>query len=236
MVLGSAISSDDGAQGEGLGRLVPKTQMERADRWIELASALLLAFATVAIAWSGYQATRWSGEQSNAAAAASAERAESIRDNNLANTQAAIDLSLFTEWANATVDGDAERARFYRQRFRTEFEAPFQEWLALDPFENPAAPAVPLALDSYQDGLEAGQSADALEASAEASAQRARTANQRADNYVLIAVLLATVLFFAGISTKFSSRRLQAGGLLVALFILCGSIVWMLTLPVSFAV
>lgn len=230
------MSSDGDADDGRLERLIPKTEMERADRCIELVAALLLALATVAIAWSGYQATRWSGEQSIAFAAASAERAESVRENNLANTQAAIDLSLFTEWANATVKGDSRRAAFYRERFRAEFEGPFEEWLALAPFENPDAPAVPLALESYENGLEAANRANALEASAEANAERARADNQRTDNYVLVAVLLATVLFFAGISTKFTSRRLQVGGLVLGLVIFVGAVAWMLTFPVSLSV
>ena len=37
--------------------------------WVELVATVLLAVATVATAWSGYQSTRWNGEQAKAAAA-----------------------------------------------------------------------------------------------------------------------------------------------------------------------
>ena len=36
----------------------------RAERRLELVSVLLLALTTLATAWCGYQAARWSGEQS----------------------------------------------------------------------------------------------------------------------------------------------------------------------------
>ena len=53
---------------------------------------------------------------------------------------------------------------------------------------------------------------------------------------MLAAVLYATVLFFAGISTKFVSRRLKAGGLAMAGLIFVLAFAWMLTMPVSFGV
>jgi hypothetical protein len=37
---------------------------ERAERLLELGAVLLLSLTTLATAWSGYQAARWSGEQS----------------------------------------------------------------------------------------------------------------------------------------------------------------------------
>ena len=44
--------------------------------WVDIASAALLALATVATAWSGYQASRWNGEQAKAGARANAARIE----------------------------------------------------------------------------------------------------------------------------------------------------------------
>ena len=45
--------------------------------WVELVATVLLAVATVATAWSGYQSTRWNGEQSKAAARTNALRIDS---------------------------------------------------------------------------------------------------------------------------------------------------------------
>src|SRR5205085_225113 len=46
---------------------------------IELVATFLLAIATVATAWSGYQSTRWNGEQAKSAARANAYRIESAK-------------------------------------------------------------------------------------------------------------------------------------------------------------
>jgi hypothetical protein len=46
----------------------------RAERRLELSAVLLLALTTLATAWCGYQAARWSGEQSQNYARASATR------------------------------------------------------------------------------------------------------------------------------------------------------------------
>ncbi|HET7519368.1 MAG TPA: hypothetical protein VFN05_17095, partial [Actinomycetes bacterium] len=47
----------------------------RAGGWIEVVSPIVLALAAVAIAWSGYQASRWTGEQAKAFSRANAARA-----------------------------------------------------------------------------------------------------------------------------------------------------------------
>ena len=111
-----------------------------ADVWIDTIAAVLLAVAAVATAWSSYQASRWTGEQSKAFAAASAARVESTRASGLANAQTSVDVGVFTQWVDAELRGEDELSEFYEQRFRDEFQPAFQAWLATDPFDDPAAP------------------------------------------------------------------------------------------------
>ena len=73
---------------------------------LELAAAFLLALATVATAWSGYQASRWNGEQAKAFSRANAMRIESTRASALADAQTEIDVATFTQWVNAYVRED----------------------------------------------------------------------------------------------------------------------------------
>ena len=80
---------------------------------IELAATVLLAVATVATAWSGYQSTRWNGEQSKAAARANALRIDSAKAAALANSQTEIDVATFTQWVNAFAQDQTELADFY---------------------------------------------------------------------------------------------------------------------------
>ena len=205
--------------------------MSRADKRLEIIAGILLALATVAIAWSGYQATRWSGEQADASSRGNAARTESTKAASRAESLNAIDLALFTEWIDATAAGDGRKASFYRERFRPEFQEPFREWLALRPLKNPDAPSSPFALESYSVAQE--QQAQKLTAEADAHSATAREANQRGDNYVLAAVMFAMVLFFAGMATQFESRQVKAAGLVVAAVVFVAAIAWVALMPVS---
>ncbi len=94
---------------------------------------------------------------------------------------------------------------FIYLRFRPEFEVAVDAWVATQPRVDPNAPRTPFVMPEYQ--LEAQDEADRLEQQAEAFAAEAREANQRSDNYVLMTIMFATVLFFAGISSKMDTAR-----------------------------
>ena len=93
-----------------------------AGQRLELVATVVLALATVATAWSGYQASRWNGEQAKAAARASALRIESVKADGLANTQQQVDVATFSSWVDAFVQEQTELADFYFARFRAEFK------------------------------------------------------------------------------------------------------------------
>jgi hypothetical protein len=73
----------------------------QAERRVELLSAVLLALATVATAWSAYQSRQWIGEQSQAYSRATAARIAENRFAALANRQVQIDVATFIEWVDA---------------------------------------------------------------------------------------------------------------------------------------
>ena len=67
----------------------------RFDRWepvAEVVATIVLAIATLATAWSGYQAARWGGVQSTSYSQAAALRTESVRTSNQAGQLAQIDI------------------------------------------------------------------------------------------------------------------------------------------------
>ena len=93
----------------------------RAER-IEVLATVLLALATVGTAWSGYQASRWNGEQAKAFARASALRIDSTKADSLANAQTQVDVATFTQWVDAYAQRQTRLADFYFRRFRPEFK------------------------------------------------------------------------------------------------------------------
>ena len=82
--------------------------------WVEVVSTVLLALAALAIAWSGYQASRWTGEQAKAFSRANAARVESTCWSNLANSQTEIDVATFIQWVDSYARNETELAAFYR--------------------------------------------------------------------------------------------------------------------------
>jgi Na+-translocating ferredoxin:NAD+ oxidoreductase RnfD subunit len=201
---------------------------------LELAATVLLAIATVATAWSGYQSTRWNGEQAKAAARANALRIESARADGLANSQTEIDVATFTQWVNAYAQKQTMLADFYFKRFRKEFRPAVEAWVATRPLKNPNAALTPFAIPQYH--LEARAQAEHLDARAALYTAQALRNLQRASNYVLGVVLFASALFFAGMSTKLKSPRLRLTMLSVGCTVFLLTALWIATSPVSVTV
>lgn len=201
---------------------------------MELAATVLLALATVATAWSGYQSTRWNGEQSKAAARANALRIASAKSAGLANSQTEIDVATFTQWVNAYAQKQKELAAFYFKRFRKEFRPAVDAWVATRPLKNSGAPLTPFAMPQYK--LDARAEADRLDAEAELYAAQARRNIQRASNYVLGVVLFASALFFAGMSTKLTSAKLRVAMLSIGCAVFLLTALWIAASPVSVTV
>ena len=206
----------------------------RTDARLEIVAAVLLAFATVATAWSGYQASRWNGEQAVAFSRASAMRIESTKAAAMADAQTQVDVATFTQWVDAYAQEQTDLADFYYKRFRPEFKPAMDAWIATRPLRNPDAPLTPFAMPEYQ--LESRAESDRLEAEAEDWSATARTNIQRATNYVLGVVLFAAVLFCAGMSMKMPSRRMRLMLLGFGVVIFVGTVAWIATFPISISI
>ena len=206
----------------------------RAGAMVEIVSTVVLAVAAVATAWSGYQASRWHGEQAEAFAHANASRVESTRASNLANAQSGIDVATFSQWVNAYARNETQLADFYFRRFRAEFKPAVDAWIATKPLKNPSAPLTPFAMPQYR--LEANAQAERLQATAEAASAEANSDIQRADDYVLAVVLFSVALFFSGVSTRMGSPRMRAVVLGIGCVVLLGAAAWIATFPVSISV
>ncbi len=202
--------------------------------WVDVAATVLLALATVATAWSGYQASRWNGEQAAAAGRANAARIESTRASGLADAQTQVDVATFTAWVDAYARREDRLAAFYRRRFRPEFAPAVDAWVATRPLRHADAPLTPFAMPQYT--LAAREEAARLAAAADDQSARVRLYIQRSTNYVLAVVLFAATLFFAGMSAKLPSPRLRLALLVMGVVVFAGALVWIATSPVSVSV
>jgi hypothetical protein len=196
---------------------------------LDVTSTVLLAVATVATAWSAYQAREWTGEQALSTSRATAARITENREAALANRQVQIDVATFTQWLNARAEGHPALAAFYRARFRDEFKPPFAAWVAQHPFTNSAAPGTPFEMPQYR--LAAQTAAQRQEATAAANSNQSKDANERANDYMLATVLFACALFFAGISSKLQSEGARTWVLGLGCVLFLGTVIYLVTLP-----
>lgn len=209
-------------------------QPVRGRDWQEVVVTVLLVVAALGTSWSSYQATRWNGEQAQAASRTNAIRIQAARAQGQGLAQTQVDVATFIAWADADRRGDAKLADFYVDRFRDEFRPAFDAWTATHPFSNPDAAPTPFAMPEYH--VVATQEAAQLDAASEASAAEVRLDIQRSSNYVLTVVLYAVVLFFAGVSTRLSSRRLRWVLTVAGCLVLFSAITWIATFPISLQV
>jgi hypothetical protein len=205
--------------------------VSRGERRYEMAAVLLLSLTTLATAWSGYQAARWSGEQSQHYASASATRIKAQQQNTAAGQLRIDDLLYFNGWLNARQAGDVGLARIYERRFRPAFVPAFRAWVAQKPFTNPNAAPGPLYMPQYR--LVETATAARLERKADDLYQEGTEAKTNDDKYILSTVFFAAVLFFAGISLRLLWRPLRGVVLGLGSVLLVGGLIFVASLPVA---
>ena len=97
---------------------------------------------------------------------------------------------------------------------------------------NEQAANTPFELPEY--GLAQEEESALQEATAQERTTAARDANQQGDNYVLLTVLFAVSLFFAGVSGKLNQVTNSAIALGVSILVAGGALVLMATYPIQF--
>jgi hypothetical protein len=224
-------NSDPNDRGQKTGMIDLPHRWDRFEPLAEIIATIILAVATLATAWSGYQSARWSGVQAANYSRASASRVESSRASSIAGQQMQVDIGLFTNWINAYADDEQELADFYQARFREEFNPAFNAWLLTDPKNNPDAPKSPFAMPEYS--LAKNKEAEALEVKAGEYFNAAEESNEIADRYVLDTVILASVLFLAGLASQIKSFRMKSFIVIFALIILTWGLYSVFILPIE---
>jgi hypothetical protein len=200
------------------------------EKVFEVVATVLLGLTALVTAWSGYQASLWDGIQSSDYSQASALRVESAQGFTEANQYRLADLSVLENYVDASFEGDAELAAYYRARFSDELEPAFVSWQALDP-DDPDTPSGPFHLPEYRLPVEVEAQAKADEA--HQTFLDGEAANDRSDTYVATTLFFAAVLFFAAISERFAFAPARATLLgLAAVGLVAGTAV-MLTQPVT---
>lgn len=150
---------------------------------------------------------------------------------NLAEQRRSVHVSLFGQWVSAVAAKDTALANFVFNRFPEPLKTAAVAWQATQPLTNAGAPHSPFDMPEYAlaDMAEAQRWEDASLAES-AAAERAGTIS---DRYLLFTVIFAAVLFFAGISGKFSWIVIDEVVLALGALALLIGLGIMFTLPIA---
>lgn len=192
---------------------------------VDAIAVFVLSTVAVLTAWCGFQSSKWGGEMSIAFSEASSARVQSTDFASQARDARANDQAIWVQWVLATDQGDAQLAGYIEQRFSPEFAVAFDAWNAGD-----REARGPFALEDYVPPGTA--KAAELSERADSRFQDALENNQRGDNYSILTVLFALVLFL----TAMSQRELQPWVVRVllglAIVVAAAGVVILLTFPV----
>jgi hypothetical protein len=144
----------DVALGEGLEPPEPENLWERRQRILDSWTAIILAIAAVATAWASFQASNWSGEESDAQSASAIARADAGRAATSANQATIIDSQTWLDWVGAVAAGQKLKADFLDNRFSPQLKVAQADWLSGAKVGPDGVPEVipagtPLELPSY---------------------------------------------------------------------------------------
>jgi hypothetical protein len=184
---------------------------------------IILSLTTILAAWSAFQSSKWSGMMSISFSQASSARIEASRLDGDANRVATIQVGLFTQWVRAFAAGDEREATYLVGVFPEPLGAAFAAWEAADPKANPEVPRTPFGMPEYAIPSEA--EAKAADARADAKFADALAFNQRSDNYTVLTVLFAAVLFFGSLTGRARRRSIQNVflGMAITLLLVAGA-------------
>ncbi|GAA3199357.1 hypothetical protein [Microbacterium terregens] len=173
----------------------PARPTRRVNESHELVAIILLSLVAVLTAWCGFESAKWGGDSSVAFSEASAARIEASDFDSQARDARSIDLAIYAQWVLAEVNGEPELAAYIQDRFSPEFAVAFDAWEADGRKERG-----PFVMPEYvPPGTTEGKKATARAGALQADAL---DFNDKGDNYSLMTVLFALVLFLAAIAQR----------------------------------
>lgn len=197
----------------------------RFTRIQDIVGVFLLSITAVLTAWCGFESSKWGGEMSIAFSQASSARIQAATAAGEARSAEQFDLTVYAEWVVATADGKTELAQYIQDRFTPHFAAAFDAWQADGMTENG-----PFARDEY---VPPGQvEAEELNARADDKFAEALVNNQRGDDYSLLTVLFALVLFLTAMSQRDVKTWIGRAFLGLAIVVAIVAIVILFTFPI----
>ena len=199
--------------------------------WVELAATVVLSLAVLVASWSAYQASLWGGVQSANASTYTGSLTESSEVTTLITAQFEADAQAVSAWLSMAAEDNERGMQILEERFDDTLRPAFDAWIA-GSTDGDLPPGVPQDLPEYEASFEELFEVKSFHVTtATEAAATAAEANRTSDSYVLVTVIMASVMFFAGVGTKLKGQAMRLTMLVVASLLCAGAIAAMLSLP-----
>jgi hypothetical protein len=201
----------------------PQTRLSRIQ---DIVGVFVLSITAVLTAWCGFESSKWGGEMSISFSQASSARIQAASAEGEARAAQQLDLTVYAQWVLATADGDTELAQYVEDRFSPHFTIAFDAWQADGMHDNG-----PFVREEYvpPGTVEAAE----LNDRADTKFAEALESNQRGDNYSLLTVLFALVLFLTAMSQRDIRTWIGRALLGLALVVMIVAIGILVTFPIK---
>jgi hypothetical protein len=176
---------------------------------IEIIGTVLLAIASLTVAWCTYQSTLWNGEQDFRMAEASICYRRANEFTVLAAQKRELDGAVTLSFMDAVIEKRQDKINYFLGRSNPQLASILSDWLATKPLQNPNAPAHPLEMEAYKRLMQASKkSSDSAMRKAEGLWQEAKNNNNTSDSYTLYTVIFSLVMFLCAVCTKLTRLKL----------------------------
>ncbi|MFZ1323000.1 MAG: hypothetical protein WAT71_15690 [Ignavibacteria bacterium] len=203
---------------------------DRRSKSVEILTTIILSLAAIGSAWCAYQSTLWDGVQSFKLTDEIITSREISELNIKAGQIRSIDGIMFVKFVESFNNKDTALMNFYMERFNPVLKKSIVEWVDTKPLINKDAPKTPFEMSSY--AIEPEIMVEPLKIKSAEFKTEAEDANRHSDKYVLLTVMFASVLFFAGISGTLSSHKPQILSFLISVFLLFGTVIVLFGMPI----
>jgi hypothetical protein len=190
----------------------------------------LLAVTTLGTAWCGYQASKWSGAQSDDNQQRASHQLEANRRFALATQTFSYDSNVIVLYTQAVQEKNTQLAQFYRNTMVRKGLLPFlDKWEATVRGGGTPTPLLedPQYVDAQSSGYRSEQEA------AEKAAGAAQQAADTSQAYTLDTIVLAVALFFAGVTASFRYRPARVLLIVLSLLTLAFAATRLADLPIG---
>ena len=200
--------------------------IDRRRDGLEIYNTIILAIATLAVAWCSYQSTLWNGIQTF-------RLAESNKYSRLAQQKLiqsgqnkAMEEGVIINFVDAVLNKDQRKIDYILKGVRPEMANVLSNWLQSHPLDSASAPRHPMVMPEYEAIM--GQRLDEsqkVSEKADESFKAAQVANLTSDRYSLLTVLFSMVLFLEAITTKLARINVRVVISLLSAIICIGALI-----------